>query len=378
MLKAVTNILISLLIGMGLFGCAGAITENAAKSSFPENISENTLAAAYDLPRIRPVDHRNGQPYRPFATYGQCQIELSPSVDKHTGLPVIADDYAAKIDRCLSLAVKEKVQVLILPELSLAFPEPTRAAITARMRKLAADQQLVIIAGSFYDENSFSRIPVIGPGWEEYGFKVKPSRFEASPRYGFGMREGRELLLLDTIYGRIVPLTCVDLISDAVQYSVRNLATRGKIDMIANLNYNPAAWEFLIEGNGIVRRHPVALSITNAAGAPDPRLKAECLQKGDNGYCFGNSALFASLREKKTDWPNSSGSVSDMVAPVFKNGNARSLPYDNLIAVVSPFKEAMLIYDLNLRLLREPAATNAPDQGYPVVRNVRQVPLSGD
>jgi hypothetical protein len=29
----------------------------------------------------------------------------------------------------------------------------------------------------------------------------------------------------------------------------------------------------------------------------------------------------------------------------------------------------------NLRLTREPATTNAPDQGYPTVRNLRRVPL---
>jgi hypothetical protein len=235
---------------------------------------------------------------------------------------------------------------------------------------------MVILAGSFYDSNRQSRLPVIGPGWEELGYKLKPSRFEASPRYGLGMKEGKELLLLDTVFGRIMPLTCVDLISDSAQYRVRNLATRNQVDVLANLNFNPAAWEFLIEGNSLSRRHPVVVSITNVSGSPDPKRRAECLQKGDNGYCFGNSALFASLREKETDCPNCVKAVADLVEPVFKTGDARSLPYDTLVAVVPPFQEAMLVYDVNLRMLREPAATNAPDQGYPVVRNVRRVPLS--
>jgi hypothetical protein len=156
---------------------------------------------------------------------------------------------------------------------------------------------------------------------------------------------------------------------------VRNLATRGQVDVIANLNLNPAAWEFLIEANGIARRHPVVISITNISGASDPKLETDCRRKGDNGYCFGNSALFAGLRGRSADCPNCAQALADLVEPVFKTGDDRSLPYDTLVAVVPPFQEGMLIYDVNLRLLREPAATNAPDQGYPVVRNVRRLPV---
>jgi hypothetical protein len=34
-----------------------------------------------------------------------------------------------------------------------------------------------------------------------------------------------------------------------------------------------------------------------------------------------------------------------------------------------------LIYDLNLYMTRVPKTTNAPDQGYPAVRNLRVVSL---
>jgi predicted amidohydrolase len=360
-----------------LGGCAGTIREQRVDAGISPNPAAELSDVALDLPPIRRVDHRGGQPPQPFATYGQCQIELSYSIDASSGLPVVSDDYRAKIESCISLAIKEYINVLILPELSLAFRETTRNSLLERLRSVSQERGMVILAGSFYDSNRQSRLPVIGPGWEELGYKIKPSRFEVSPRHGLGMKEGKELLLLDTMFGRIMPLTCVDLISDSAQYSVRNLATRNQVDVVANLNFNPAAWEFLIEGNSISRRHPVIVSITNVSGSSDPKKKAECIQKGDNGYCFGNSALFASLREKETDCPNCAKAVADLVEPVFKTGDARSLPYDTLVAVVPPFQEAMLIYDLNLRLVREPAATNAPDQGYPVVRNVRRVPLSG-
>lgn len=357
--------------------CAGTISGQHVDAGISPYPAAKLSDAALDLPPIRRVDHRGGQPPKMFATYGQCQIELSYSVDASSGLPVVSDSCLAKIESCLSCAIKENVNVLILPELSLAFRETTRNSLLDRLRSISLERGMIILAGSFYDSNKQSRLPVIGPGWKELGYKIKPSRFEASPRYGLGIKEGKELLLLDTKFGRIMPLTCVDLISDSAQYSVRNLATRNQVDVIANLNFNPAAWEFLLEGNSIARRHPVIVSITNVSGSSDPKKKAECIRKGDNGYCFGNSALFASLREKETDCPNCAKAIEDLVEPVFKTGKVRSLPYDTLVAVIPPFQEAMLIYDLNLRLVREPAATNAPDQGYPVVRNVRRVQLPG-
>jgi hypothetical protein len=371
----VINAFVVVLLLTNLTGCAGMIHQDPVNVHSPSILPTETSAVANDLPPIRRVDHRNGQPYRPFATYGQCQIELSYTVDPISSLPVVTDNYRTKVESCISLAIKEDVNVLILPELSLGFRETTRNSLMETLKTVSRERGMVFIAGSFYDRNRYSRLPVIGPGWEEYGYKIKPSRFEASPRYGLGMKEGKELLLLDTVFGKIIPLTCVDLISDAAQYSVRNLSTRGQVDVIANLNFNPAAWEFLIEGNSISRRHPVIVSITNISGSPDPKIKTECQQKGDDGYCFGNSALFASLRGRDTDCPNCAKAVTDLVESVFKTGDVRSLPYDTLVAVVPPFQEGVLIYDVNLRLLREPAATNAPDQGYPVVRNVRRVPL---
>ena len=35
----------------------------------------------------------------------------------------------------------------------------------------------------------------------------------------------------------------------------------------------------------------------------------------------------------------------------------------------------MLIYDLNLRVIRTPAENNAPDQGYPTLKNLEVLPL---
>jgi hypothetical protein len=244
-----------------------------------------------------------------------------------------------------------------------------------KVREVARERGMIIFAGSYYDSYRQSRLPIIGPDWEETGYKLRPSRFESSPRHGRGMQPGNEVILLHTQFGRIIPITCVDLISDAIQYEIRNLATRNQVDVIVNLNYNPAAWEFLIEANSITRRHPIFVTITNIAGEADQEKSEECRKTGDNGYCFGNTALFADLRSKDSDCPNCSKMVSDLIEPAFKTGDTRSIPYNSLVAVIPVAQEAMLVYDLNLRLNREPFATNAPDQGYPVVRNVRRVPL---
>jgi hypothetical protein len=56
----------------------------------------------------------------------------------------------------------------------------------------------------------------------------------------------------------------------------------------------------------------------------------------------------------------------------------RALPYDNLAASLNAFDEGVLIYELNLRLNREPLNTNAPDQGYPPIRGIKQVSLAGN
>lgn len=41
-----------------------------------------------------------------------------------------------------------------------------------------------------------------------------------------------------------------------------------------------------------------------------------------------------------------------------------------------PFsEEAMLVYELNMRMKQEPLAANAPDQGYPPVRGLRKISL---
>lgn len=365
---------VAVLIGWGAI--TGGCHRNA---SIPQPLPQHGSLKEFDddLPALRRVDHLGpAGTLRAFATYAQCQFEFSLGSDPDTSLPIVPDENAPKIAGCLAVAVREKANVLILPELALAFRESARREVLDSIRRVARENQMVVLAGSYYDVNRQSRLPVIGPDWEELGYKIHPSRFESSPRQGRGMNPGEGLLIIGTPYGRILPLTCVDLISDGVQYAIRNLATRGQVDVIANVNFNPAAWEFMIEANSIARRHPVFVSITNVATAGDPKTQEDCRRTGDNGYCYGNSSLFANLRERDADCPNCAKSIADLLAPPFMSGTIRALAYDTVVAVIPPHQSAVLIYDLNLRLIREPATTNAPDQGYPTVRNVRRVILN--
>ena len=367
--------ILALVLVTVLSGCASIIQDRAsvfgqdAKLYEPASISEFQA----DLVSLRRVDHRGATPIEPFVTYGQCQIDL-PVVESSNGaLSAMPEGNAAKIRACVAAAEREHVNVLILPELALAFEETMRLTLIDELKETANRNRMVIIAGSYYDSQRFSRIVIIGPGWYEESYKVHPSRYEASPANGFGMRPGLDLLLIDTPYGRILPITCVDLISDSIQYQARNLTNRGQLDVLVNLNYNPASWEFLVEANSIARRHGVFVTITNISAWPPA--KESCQKDGDNGSCGGNTALFGSVRSNPKDCPNCIQFLLPQLPASFLSSGNRSVPYDSLVADIPPLQEALLVYDLNLRLLREPASTNAPDQGYPTIRNIRTVPL---
>ncbi|HYX48632.1 MAG TPA: hypothetical protein VE843_02730, partial [Ktedonobacteraceae bacterium] len=209
------------------------------------------------LPVVRIVDHRGGQDKKQFPRFGQCQIwfglKLGP---KQTQIASEPNALKQKLYNCFEVAGAEDVNVLILPELAFALPDEMRREVMTEAMKLATQKKMIIIAGSYYDEQRYNRLVIVGENWSETGFKIRPSRFEVSPIAGEGMMPGESLLVLKTVYGTFAIITCVDLISDDVQYLIRQLATRSEIDVLINVNWNPAAWEFLVEANSIVRRHP--------------------------------------------------------------------------------------------------------------------------
>ena len=333
-----------------------------------------------DLPAIRVADHRTSSETQHFVRFGQCQIEFEMSPSKANTQSVWyathPDILISNLEACLNTGLAEKLDVLVLPELALTLPEDLREKFLRKASTIAKSKSMIIVAGSYYDKERHNRLAVVGPGWVELGYKVRPSRLEVSPRDGEGMKPGNEILVLQTDLGNFAVITCVDLISDEVQFQVRRLATRGKIDVLMVINYNPAAWEFLVEANSIVRRHPIFASITNVFSSKSS--SSNKTKHRDTRYSYGHTAVFASLRTDK-GFPNSSKRIHDLIPDYFlkmEGGEVkRRVPYDNIVGDIEAFREGLLVYELNMWLKRVPANTNAPDQGYPPIRGVKIVDL---
>lgn len=308
-----------------------------------------------------------------FTRFGQCQIGAEIEPDEARGVWSIADEatMAASIRWCLETARARKVELLILPEFVLSLPAATRETLIGEMQAYARAQRAIVIGGSYYDEERHNRMVVVGPDWIEYGYKIRPSRYETSPRAGMGMTPGQRILVMDTDLGSFALITCVDLLSDDIQYTVRSLINDGKLDVLLNVNMNSASWEFLIEVNSLVRRHPVAASITNSTFD-------SCGDAADNGRCGGHTALATDLRTADYDWPNNDADLLPLLPAPILETNAdgepqRALPYSNIVADLGHASDGMLIYDLNMRSQRVPRSTGAPDLGYPPVKNLEIV-----
>lgn len=370
------NTKICCLLFLLLTGCA---TQGLNTSNSNYEVRHRSYVGSQEATATRFMDVSTGIAPLHFPRYGQCQIKVPLKPDLH-GLWISGSvsEISNSIRACLSTAIIEEVDVLILPELALALPKENREQLVDEMKTTAVDENMIIVGGSFYDEQRYNRLVVIGPDWVELGYKMRPSRFEVSPLADKGMTAGEEIKIFKTDFGTIAVITCVDLISDEIQYLMRSLATRQEIDVLANINHNPAAWEFLIEANSIARRHPVFVSITNV----NADLGKKCIKDNalnDNGYCYGHSAVFSSLRNGGP--PNTSNSLLQMLPPpsikYLEDGRpvGRKLPYSHIVGDIGSFREGMLIYELNMLMKQVPKTTNAPDQGYPPIRGIKIVDL---
>lgn len=322
---------------------------------------------------VRYAEHRTAPVKKHWVRIGQCQLSIDPSrTDAGTYEDHNLPDLTPSIQNCLSVAAARNFDVLVLPELALAFESSARNKLINSMKDLAGKTGMIIVAGSYYDADRKNTLLIVGPGWIETGFKIRQSRFEVSPAAGKGMTATNKLLVLRTDFGNFAVFTCVDLISDTVQSLARGLATAGEIDMIININHNPAAWEFLIEANSIVRRHPVFVSITNAVVPQSGYDARNCFTPGskvpnDGGYCYGHTAVFAGLKDFREDIK---------LPEVMRLKEAPGqLAYNQMVADAGTFAERVLTYEANMWMTRAPDSTNAPDQGYPTIRNIEVLEL---
>ena len=331
-------------------------------------------SAITQLPFVKTFNHVSENNIKKLPVYAQCQIKVGLQINPVTGLHMATEDTMKNVMICMAEAIKNKADVVILPELSLSYSVAVRNKLIKKLKMIANQQDMVIIAGSYYDSSRYSRVPIIGKGWIDFGYEMKPSFYEVSARGGLGMNAGKYLTVVKTKYGNIMPLICVDLISDGANFQIRQLAAENKIDVLANINYNPAAWEFLIEANSIVRRHPIFATVTNVSSILG--LDKRCEKYGDNGSCGGNTALIANIRNDDLACPNCESILHSMLPKSFVNGAHKRLAYDNVVATIPTGKQGMLIYKLNLNLKRIPISANAPDQGYPPVKDLKFISLN--
>ncbi len=314
-----------------------------------------------------------------FARYGQFQLKYDYTIDDTPlGLPQIdeQDLQIEKIKKCLDIAKNKGIDVAIFPELSVSLKKNKRNKLIKYIEKFAADHDMIIIAGTYYDDEGVCKNVTALPTGTVLTYKLRPSIFESSALGGKGMSFSDTLHLFNTKYGNFLTLVCVDFISDDANYRVRELSNKGLLDILININFNPKSQEFMREASAISVRHPIFVCLTNVCCYGE--VKKFTWDEDE----FGNTSIFGSVQnEFKSEITNSLPPfycVSDTITENNKQiVNTKTHPaYKSMLGLVNPGEEALLLYDINLRVIRAPEENNAPDQGYPTIKNIEVIDIS--
>ena len=315
------------------------------------------------LPYVKFVDYQP-ENRQWFVRFGQFQLNFDFERNPANGLVLVVNPaaYVEKLFRCLDIAKEQKLNVIIFPEVSMALPEALFRQAVARLQQYSAKNDAIIIAGTFYGDDRRCRNITFLPTGMQYSYKTRPSIFEVSSVAGEGMLTTDTLHVFRTKYGNLLTLVCVDLISDDANYVARSLSNRGMIDMMININYNPKSQEFMREASAMTVRHPLFVSLTNIS-----LFQPGCTQDTDE---YGNTSLFGSINNSYFK-----GKLLKNIPDCYKTADKKELQpaYKNLLGIVNPEMEGLLMYDLNLRVIRTPWENNAPDQGYPTVKGVQVI-----
>lgn len=318
------------------------------------------------LPVVKRVvlDNDNRQRFVRVAQF-QIDIPLSDAGDGNALDCLVADRAAhiATIGRCLDIAARHKADIVLFPELTLHLPAAERAALIDSMRSFCRTYDALVVGGTFYGDDRRCRCAVVDADTVVYGYKLSPSIFESSAVAGGAMEPTDTLTLFCSRFGNFVPVVCVDMISDRTNYLVRELSNGGQVDMVFNCCYNPASREFLREASAIVQRHRLFVSVVNVAGGGQYSSESP----DDNSYGF--SGIVGQIH------PLHRARLTRDLPQRFRTAKSNADGYENLVAVSEPAKCEALIYELNLRVVNVPHQTNAPDQGYPTIRNIEHIPI---
>ena len=243
------------------------------------------------------------------------------------------------------------------------------------METFSNQNDLIIIAGTFYDDNGKCKNATILPTGAIFTYKLRPSIFETSTLCGQGMALSDTLHLFKTKYGNFITLVCVDLISDDANYKVRELSNKGFIDILININFNPKSQEFMREASAITTRHPLFVSLTNVSNYGE--IKKYTWDDDE----YGNTSIFGSVQHNFTNDISKSLPSFYCVTDTINEGNQKKIitkthpAYKSMLGVIDPGKEALILYDINLRVIRAPEENNAPDQGYPTIKNIEIIDI---
>jgi hypothetical protein len=138
-------------------GMAKAQTGNSAQSRAKVTSTSHYHDRGDEVVTVRIADHFSGH-RKHFVKFAQCQIEIQLEPDGR-GLWRVRKgkeaDLHTRINACISQAASDHADVLIMPELALAFPSSELPGVLADLRKTASGKQLRVNATRNYEENQF-------------------------------------------------------------------------------------------------------------------------------------------------------------------------------------------------------------------------------
>jgi len=176
-----------------------------------------------------------------------CLVQLDFSVDRI--LPPEDFGYILKekekiekkVFEALEIAKKNKVDIIVFPELSVV----EEWVGEAKNRY----QNMIIVFGTYY-KNGFNTCPIIVEGQDYYIQKLNPSpQFETEFETGRHMKKGKKILVLQTKCGKIVVLICMDYIKEVHQIIYNPHKEISNVDFIIVPEYNKDVKLFQEHGN---------------------------------------------------------------------------------------------------------------------------------
>ncbi|MEM2980552.1 MAG: deaminase [Thermoproteota archaeon] len=173
------------------------------------------------------------------------------------------DEVKDKVFEVLKIAEENKVDVICFPE--LGFSEKWIGEVKNHYGNM------IIIGGSYYDEDSRNVCPIIINGEEITPlYKIQPSPIENPESTGRGMKSGNHLYIFQTACGRFSVLSCSDFNLGHTS-SILNYFANGRkgVDFIINPRYEENMMRAQELANTICRESSVSIIQVNRASQED-------------------------------------------------------------------------------------------------------------